>query len=115
MWKRNKPPGDRDTCRRRQPALAGCEAGYRQILAWFCLGILSGLLVPGCAVGPDFVPPQPPAATQYTQGEEPAKTVAAAGRSQHFEYGAQIAQDWWHLFQSPKPRPGDQGSSGPES
>ena len=101
MWKRDKPPGDRDTCRRRQPAL-GCEAGYRQTLTWFCLGILSGLLVPGCAVGPDFVPPQPPAATQYTQGEEPAKTVAAAGRSQHFEYGAQIAQDWWRLFQSPQ-------------
>ena len=101
MWKRDKPPGDRDTCRRRQPAL-GCEAGYRQILTWFCLGILSGLLVPGCAVGPDFVPPQPPAATQYTQGEEPAKTVAAAGRSQHFEYGAQIAQDRWRRSNPPR-------------
>ena len=102
MWKRINPPGDRSRWRRRQPAQADCEAGYRQILTWFCLGILSGLLVPGCAVGPNFVPPQPPAATQYTQGEEPAKTVAAAGRAQHFAYGAQIAQDWWRLFQSPK-------------
>lgn len=103
MWKRNEPPRDRSRWRRRlKPALPDGGAGYRRILTWFCLGLLSGLLVPGCAVGPDFVRPQPPAATQYTQGEEPAKTVAADGRAQHFEYGAQIAEDWWRLFKSPK-------------
>src|SRR5208337_642405 len=103
MWKHNEPPGDRSRWRRRmKPALPDGDQGCRRILAWFCLGLLSGMLVPGCAVGPDFVRPQPPAATQYTQGEEPAETVTAAGRAQHFEYGAQIAADWWQLFKSPK-------------
>ena len=103
MWKHNEPPGDRSRWRPRlKPALPDGDQGYRRILTWFCLGLLSGLLVPGCAVGPDFVRPQPPAATQYTQGEEPAKTVTAEGRAQHFEYGAQIAEDWWRLFKSPQ-------------
>ena len=37
-------------------------------------------LLAGCAVGPDFERPQPPAATQFTQGREPTATVA--GRRQ---------------------------------
>lgn len=103
MWKPNEPPRDRSRWRRRlKPALPDGGAGCRRILTWFCLGLLSGLLVSGCAVGPDFVRPQPPAATQYTQGEEPAETVTAAGQAQHFEYGAQIAADWWQLFRSSK-------------
>ncbi len=103
MWKRHEPPGGGSRWRRRlKPALPNRGVGSRRILTWFGLGLLSGLLVPGCAVGPDFVRPQPPAATQYTQGEEPAKTVTAKGRAQHFEYGAKIAEDWWRLFKSPQ-------------
>ena len=82
MWKRNNP---------------GCR--------WpLALGsVLSGLwLLAGCAVGPDFERPQPPAATQFTQGQEPTVTVAADGQAQHFEPGAKIAADWWRLFQSPQ-------------
>ncbi|MHB8070185.1 MAG: efflux transporter outer membrane subunit [Desulfobaccales bacterium] len=78
MWKRNNPL-------------------YRWPLASLCW-----LLIAGCAVGPDFVRPEPPAVSQYTQGQEPAKTVAAAGRSQRFEHGGEIAADWWRLFKSPK-------------
>jgi NodT family efflux transporter outer membrane factor (OMF) lipoprotein len=59
-------------------------------------------LITGCAVGPDFVPPQPPAASQFTQGPEPTVTVSADGKSQHFKPGAKIAADWWRLFQSPQ-------------
>ena len=82
MWKRNNP---------------GCR--------WpLALGsVLSGLwLLAGCAVGPDFERPQPPAATQFTQGQEPTVTVTADGQAQHFEPGAKIAADWWRLFQSPQ-------------
>ncbi|HEY9073377.1 MAG TPA: hypothetical protein VIN67_04510, partial [Desulfobaccales bacterium] len=60
----------------------------------FCLS----LLVWGCAVGPDFVRPDLPAAAQYTQGQEPAKTVSADGQAQQFEKATKIAADWWHLF-----------------
>jgi NodT family efflux transporter outer membrane factor (OMF) lipoprotein len=54
----------------------------------------------GCAVGPDFVRPEPPSATQYTQGGEPSETVAAAAQTQHFESAASVAADWWRLFGS---------------
>jgi NodT family efflux transporter outer membrane factor (OMF) lipoprotein len=60
------------------------------------------LLIAGCAVGPDFERPKPPAVTQYTQGKEPTETVTADGQSQRFETGAKIAAAWWQLFQSPK-------------
>jgi NodT family efflux transporter outer membrane factor (OMF) lipoprotein len=59
-------------------------------------------MITGCAVGPDFVRPQAPAVTQYTQGQEPTQTVTAEGQTQHFEYGAKISEDWWYLFKSPK-------------
>lgn len=82
MWKRNN---------------TGCR------LLFFICGVLSCLwLITGCAVGPDFVRPQPPAATQFTQGKEPTETVSADGQAQHFEQGAKIAADWWRLFQSPQ-------------
>lgn len=82
MWKRNNP---------------GCRLPLPIGSALFCLWLLAG-----CAVGPDFVRPQPPAATQLTQGQEPTVTVAADGKAQHFERGAKIAADWWRLFQSPQ-------------
>ena len=78
MWKRNNPV-------------------YRWPLAACCW-----LLIAGCAVGPDFVRPEPPAVTQFTQGQEPAQTVAADGQAQRFEHGAEISADWWHLFRSAK-------------
>jgi NodT family efflux transporter outer membrane factor (OMF) lipoprotein len=60
------------------------------------------LLLSGCAVGPDYVRPQPPAVTQYTQGQEPIQTIAAAGQAQQFDYGEAIAADWWQVFNSPQ-------------
>lgn len=66
------------------------------------MAVCCWLLIVGCAVGPDFERPRPPAVTRYTQGKEPLKTVTAAGQSQHFETGAEIAAKWWQLFQSPK-------------
>ena len=81
------------------PALPNGGVGYRLMRRLLCLALWSGLLVPGCAVGPDFVRPQPPAATQYTQGKEPTATVSADGQAQHFDSGAKIAADWWQLFQ----------------
>ena len=56
----------------------------------------------GLRRGPHFVRPEPPAATQYTQGQEPAQTVTAAGQAQRFDHGAKIAAEWWRLFQSPQ-------------
>lgn len=85
MWKRNK-----------------MFSGFRFSVFGWGLGLLSSLLVVGCAVGPDFVRPQPPEVTQYTQGKEPTVTVAADGQTQEFNQGAEIAAEWWELFKSPK-------------
>jgi len=63
------------------------------------LGAIMALLG-GCAVGPDFVRPAPPDTDRYTSEPRPETTVAADGNAQHFMSGAEIAADWWRLFQS---------------
>jgi NodT family efflux transporter outer membrane factor (OMF) lipoprotein len=54
----------------------------------------------GCAVGPTFHRPAPPADTHYSSGADPVATVAAAGVVQKFTPGAHLAPDWWRLFHS---------------
>ncbi len=56
----------------------------------------------GCAVGPDFVRPQPPSVQGYTHGSPPTVTVAADGVAQRFDGEARFAADWWKLFESPE-------------
>ena len=60
------------------------------------------LFLAGCAVGPDFERPAPPAVDHYTQGAEPTATIAADGRTQRFIPGKSSVADWWRLFGSPK-------------
>ena len=64
--------------------------------------VVLGCTLAGCAVGPDFVRPEAPKVSRYSQGADPQATASAAGTAQHFEFGAQIAADWWHLFGSTK-------------
>ena len=40
--------------------------------------------------------------THYSNGADPAATASAQGTAQHFTPGAQVAADWWHLFDSPQ-------------
>ncbi|WP_425219193.1 efflux transporter outer membrane subunit [Ralstonia solanacearum] len=57
----------------------------------------------GCAVGPDFKAPAPPAASGYTAQPLPAATASApvpGGEAQRLAE-ANVPADWWHLFQSP--------------
>ena len=55
----------------------------------------------GCAVGPDFRPPEPPDVTQYTPGKSLAKTVTAVtefGNQQRLVEGLPVESQWWrHL------------------
>ena len=61
------------------------------------------LLLSGCAVGPDFRKPAPPAVSDYTT-RTPSGTAASAnvagGAAPRFDKGAQISADWWTLFHS---------------
>ncbi len=62
------------------------------------------LLVAGCAVGPDFQRPAPPAVKGYTAEPLPARTSSADvtdGQSQQFSQGMDIPAQWWTLFHSP--------------
>jgi len=65
---------------------------------------MAALLLSGCAVGPDFLAPAPPAVNRYTR--EPltprtSSTDIAFGQSQHFVNGRDIPAEWWRLFRSP--------------
>ena len=63
-------------------------------------GLVSILMIMGCAVGPDFVRPEPPPVDRYTHGAEPIATIPAEGKEQRFEKGAAVVADWWRLFNS---------------
>jgi NodT family efflux transporter outer membrane factor (OMF) lipoprotein len=64
---------------------------------------LAGVLMAGCAVGPDFKRQAPPADGDYT-GQPPATTETSTnitgGEAQRFTSGSDIAGDWWTLFHS---------------
>ena len=71
-------------------------------------GLLFSLGLAGCAaVGPDFHPPEPPAAARgpgYTAAPLPAQTAqapGAAGAAQQWDLGADIPAQWWAVFHSP--------------
>jgi len=57
----------------------------------------------GCAVGPDFRRPAPPAVASYTAEALPMETAAAPGAGgapQRFLSGQEIPPLWWALFRS---------------
>ena len=57
----------------------------------------------GCAVGPNFKRPTPPAAPDYGNASQnqTAAAESAAGEVQHFVAGMDIPNQWWTLFKSP--------------
>jgi NodT family efflux transporter outer membrane factor (OMF) lipoprotein len=57
----------------------------------------------GCAAGPDFRRPDPPAVSSYTAGALPENTAGAqvpGGETQRFVSGEDIPSQWWALFGS---------------
>ena len=57
----------------------------------------------GCAVGPDFVRPDPPEADRYGSEAIPAQIESASGDAvQRLELGREIAAQWWTLYRSPE-------------
>jgi len=58
----------------------------------------------GCAVGPDFKRPPPPAAQSYVPTPLPSETAAApgiGGGAQRFAQGQDVQAQWWTVFGSP--------------
>src|SRR3984957_7381003 len=55
----------------------------------------------GCAVGPDFARPAPPAASRYTRDPLHAEEDASKSDTvQHIALGREIEGNWWTLFHS---------------
>ena len=68
------------------------------VLALAFAGVLSG-----CAVGPDYTRPAPPASGGFSPTTLPDKTAASSakvGAAQRFSAAQDIQADWWTLFQS---------------
>ena len=67
-------------------------------------GLLLGLVIAGCAVGPNFKKPAEPNVTGYTATPLPAATSstpgASGGDAQRFVQGLDIPGQWWTLFHS---------------
>ncbi len=61
-------------------------------------------MMTGCAVGPDFRPPDPPVVQGYTPDPLPGETASTpenvSGAAQRFLDGKEIAAEWWKLFRS---------------
>ncbi len=69
----------------------------------FIVTTAAAMALAGCAVGPDFHPPQPPVTGSYTAAPLPEKTAGTAGTggaSQRFVPGQEIPGEWWTLFRS---------------
>jgi NodT family efflux transporter outer membrane factor (OMF) lipoprotein len=61
------------------------------------------LLLSGCAVGPDFHTPAPPATQGYAPGDLPKTTQTTdvvGGEPQRFQSGQELPGEWWTLFGS---------------
>ncbi len=61
------------------------------------------MLLAGCAVGPDFLRPAPPAGKDYapaTIAEPTASAAVAGGAAQRFLRDMDIPGEWWRLFHS---------------
>jgi NodT family efflux transporter outer membrane factor (OMF) lipoprotein len=72
--------------------------GYRTLFAFM---LISSALA-GCTVGPDFVAPSPPHATNYVMGQAATVTAQASGdTTQQVSLGGVLEADWWTRLQSP--------------
>jgi outer membrane protein TolC len=61
------------------------------------------LALPGCAVGPNFKPPSPPAPNAYGADGVLIQTEATSvsgGEAQRFQWGHDLPGQWWTLFGS---------------
>ncbi len=61
---------------------------------------LVAILLTGCAVGPDFIKPEPPKTDRFTSEVLNLETTPSDESSQQIILGKRIDEAWWELFQS---------------
>jgi NodT family efflux transporter outer membrane factor (OMF) lipoprotein len=62
--------------------------------------MLGALLLAGCAVGPDFHRPAPPAVQEYRAPGAQSAAPAAGDESPRLQIGARVPERWWEAFGS---------------
>jgi NodT family efflux transporter outer membrane factor (OMF) lipoprotein len=67
----------------------------------FSVALLVALLGAGCAVGPDFKRPAPPAVRVYDTPESAPAAEANAAAAERPNAAASVPARWWQLFKSP--------------
>src|SRR5215831_860123 len=83
----------RAACRPRATPLSGVVAAFAV-----------AALMSGCAVGPDFRRPAPPALLDYARpslGMQTTSAEIAGGETQRFIRDRQLSERWWTVFESP--------------
>jgi NodT family efflux transporter outer membrane factor (OMF) lipoprotein len=76
----------------------------RKIKKGFAAAPAVVVLLSACAVGPNFLRPDPPNNAGYSPKSLPTKTASASvygGDVQHFVEGRDVPFDWWTTFQCP--------------
>ncbi|MCK1277425.1 hypothetical protein IVB46_19570 [Bradyrhizobium sp. 61] len=66
---------------------------------------MPAILLASCAVGPNFITPDAPAASRYTREPQLVSTESTrtpGGNSQSFSPGSDVSGIWWTLFRSRK-------------
>ena len=78
-----------------------CTSMRSNVLRSGASGLVVSLILAGCAVGPNFVRPAPPALTRYLPAGQLPAAMSAEDHPQHFVAGASVSAQWWELFHSP--------------
>jgi NodT family efflux transporter outer membrane factor (OMF) lipoprotein len=76
--------------------------GKRKPVGWMVVAF-TATAISGCAVGPEYRRPAPPAVASYTAEAIPGATEitpGTGGTAQRFLSGAEIPVRWWELFRS---------------
>lgn len=82
-----------------QLVMAPCPP--RRGMRWPVALIAGCAVLAGCALGPDFHRPEPPAGDSVLGKDRPAPaSLEADGRVQHFEKQADLPAKWWERFES---------------
>jgi len=74
------------------------------VVVRICLPVVIAALLWGCAVGPSYHRPAPPANASYSPEEMPATTGSTplhGGEAQRLVPGSELSFRWWELFRSP--------------
>jgi len=73
---------------------------YRPTVTPICC--LLGLVLAGCAVGPDYVPASAPTDTAFLRTPVMLPPAGPADPAQHVRLGAELTERWWTSFRSPQ-------------